>query len=60
MLDYEFIERASVDELRAVLRSLQKGEFGRYPDLEKTAKDKLVALLSGAEAGGSINQAIHH
>ena len=46
MLDYEFIGKCtSVDELRSVLAALKKGEYGRYPDLERATRTKLIDLL---------------
>jgi tetratricopeptide (TPR) repeat protein len=50
MLDYSFVQGCDdIDELRAILGSLQSGQHGRYPHLEETVRNKLVILLPEKE-----------
>jgi len=49
MLDYDYVNSCdSTHELKAILQTLKAGEFGKYPHLEMTVKDKLDKL-SNAE-----------
>jgi hypothetical protein len=46
MLDYAFVDTCeSTNELRAVLKALESGEWGLYPDLENHTREKLIGML---------------
>ncbi|TYZ67554.1 hypothetical protein PybrP1_012452 [[Pythium] brassicae (nom. inval.)] len=50
MLDYAYVEKcADLDELKGILAVLRSGKEGRYPHLEKTTEDRLLALLPERE-----------
>lgn len=50
-LDYSYVDRCKdIEEIRAIYNALVKGEHGRYPHLEETVKNKLVAMLPEKES----------
>ena len=50
MMEYAFVDSCDdVKTLRAVLRKLRDGEWGRFPHLEKHTEDRLLGLLPQKE-----------
>lgn len=50
MLDYAYVEKCTdVDELKGILALLRSGKEGRYPHLETTTEERLLALLPTRE-----------
>ena len=49
MLDFDFVNDRcdSINELKAILHSLQTGEHGKYPQLEQCVRVKLDKLILG-------------
>ena len=45
-LDYKYVrECTDVDQLKDIIRVLQSGKEGLYPDLERCARERLLELM---------------
>lgn len=62
-LDYSYVEKCSDPrELRALLETLKSGKHGKYEHLERTTEERLLAVLSPAQAARyiALNKEVSH